>query len=478
MAKFQLLFTPNPNVLMSDPAVSVFSRRRFLNASGGALFAPAIITAATTLRAQQKVDSNETLRVGLIGCGGRGTGAAAQALTADYNTKLVAVADAFDTQIESSIKNLSTQFPDRVDVKPEMRFTGLDAFKKLLATDVDVVLLATPPGFRPQHLTAAVESGKHIFCEKPMAVDAAGYHVAMAAVRKAQEKKINLVAGFCWRYSASRIEAYKRVHGGDIGEIRDIYASYHTGPVKPMPEASSRPAGMGDTEWQIRNWYNFSWLSGDSIVEQAVHSIDKVVWAMRDTPPVSCIASGGRQIPAEGGNIFDHFNVTYTWEGGVLCHFGSRQQRGTHSEVIDVVSGTKGRLVLGKGQYPYIEGEKRWRHREDERQMHQAEHDALFAAIRKGEVINNGDRMMLSSLVAVMGREAAYTGQKIAWKDDSPPPAPAPAGKDKEAKKDKAPERVALAMMSSKQDLAPDHLRFGDKFKPSPMPMPGVTKFA
>ena len=459
---------------MSDPAVSAFSRRRFLNASGGALLAPAIITASSSLRAQQKVDSNETLRVGLIGCGGRGTGAAAQALTADYNTKLVAVADAFDTQIDSSIKNLSTQFPDRVDVSPEMRFTGLDAFKKLLATDVDVVLLATPPGFRPEHLTAAVESGKHIFCEKPMAVDAAGYHVAMAAVRKAKEKNINLVAGFCWRYSASRIEAYKRVHAGDIGDISSIFASYYTGPVKLMPPADARPAGMADVEWQIRNWYNFSWLSGDSIVEQAVHSIDKIVWAMKDTPPVSCVATGGRQIPSEGGNIFDHFHIAYEWEGGTLCHLGSRQQRGTHSEVIDVVHGTKGKLVLGRGPFPFIEGEKRWRHREGERQMHQAEHDALFAAIRAGEVINNGDRMMLSTLVAIMGREAAYTGQKLAWKDDAPPPAPAA----KDGKKDKAPERIALAMMSSKQDLAPDGLQFGDSFQPTPMPMPGVTKFA
>jgi predicted dehydrogenase len=191
---------------MSDPAVSVFSRRRFLNASGGALLTPAILTAAGTLHAQQKADSNETLKIGLIGCGGRGTGAAAQALGADYNSKIVAMADAFDTQIESSIKNLSTQFPDRVDVKPDKKFTGLDAYQKLIDCGVDVVLLATPPGFRPLHLTAAVEAGKHIFCEKPMAVDAAGYRVAQAAVEKAKQKKINLVAGFCWRYNTSRIE--------------------------------------------------------------------------------------------------------------------------------------------------------------------------------------------------------------------------------------------------------------------------------
>ena len=287
-------------------------RRQFLQTT-------AILTAAGTLRAQQKADSNETLRIGLIGCGGRGTGAAAQALRADYNAKLVAMADAFDTQIENSIKNLSTQFPDRVDVKPDKKFTGLDAYQKLIDCGVDVVLLATPPGFRPLHLTAAVEAGKHIFCEKPMAVDAAGYRVAQAAVEKAKQKKLNLVAGFCWRYATSRIEAYKRLHDGQIGDITSILATYYAGPVKPMPPASGRPAGMGDVEWQVRNWYNFSWLSGDSLVEQAVHSLDKICWAMKDKPPVSVIATGGRQIPNEGGNIFDHFHAAFEWEGGILA---------------------------------------------------------------------------------------------------------------------------------------------------------------
>jgi predicted dehydrogenase len=463
---------------MSDPAVSLFSRRRFLNASGGTLLAPAVITAATSLSAQQKADSNETLKIGLIGCGGRGTGAAAQALGADYNAKIVAMADAFDTQIENSIKNLSTQFPDRVDVKPDKKFTGLDAYQKLIDSGVDVVLLASPPGYRPQHLTAAVEAGKHIFCEKPMAVDAAGYRVAQAAVEKAKQKKLNLVAGFCWRYSTSRIECYKRLHDGQIGDISSIVATYYAGPVKPMPPAAGRPAGMGDVEWQVRNWYNFSWLSGDSIVEQAVHSLDKICWAMKDRPPVSVIATGGRQRPAEDGNIYDHFHCAYEWEGGTICHLTNRQITGCHNEVIDNILGTKGRLVIGKGSAPFIEGEKRWRWRGEEKNMYDLEHQALFNAIRSGEVVNDGDRMMSSTLIAIMGREAAYTGQKLAWKDDSPPPAPEAEGKGKTPKKDKAPERVALAMLSSKQDLAPDNLQYGDKFDPGPLPQPGVTKFA
>ncbi|HYF35361.1 MAG TPA: Gfo/Idh/MocA family oxidoreductase, partial [Prosthecobacter sp.] len=280
---------------------TLLSRRSFVQTSGSAFLAPAIITAAGTLRAEQKADSNETLRVGLIGCGGRGTGAASQALGADYNTKLVAMADIDTKQIDGSIASLTQKFPDRVDIKEDKKFVGLDAYQKLIDSGVDVVLLATPPGFRPQHLTAAVDAGKHIFCEKPMAVDSVGYHVAMAAVNKAKEKKLNLVAGFCWRYSTSRQEAFKRLFDGQIGKISSIYGTYYTGPVKPMPPASGRAAGMSDVEWQLRNWYNFSWLSGDSLVEQAVHSVDKICWAMGDKPPMNCIGTGGRQVAAEDG---------------------------------------------------------------------------------------------------------------------------------------------------------------------------------
>jgi predicted dehydrogenase len=430
------------------PTDSTLSRRHFVQTGSGAVLAPVIITAATTLRAQQKADSNETLRVGLIGCGGRGTGAASQALGADYNAKLVAMADIDVQQIEGSIKNLATKFPDRVDVKDDMKFTGLDAYQKLLAAGVDVVLLATPPGFRPLHLTAAVEAGKHIFCEKPMAVDTVGYHMAMAAVKKAKEKKLSLVAGFCWRYSTSRKEAFDRILNGAIGQISSLFHTYYTGPVKPMPAASGRPAGMSDVEWQVRNWYNFSWLSGDSIVEQAVHSIDKMCWAMGDKPPVSCIGTGGRQVAAEDGNIYDHFHSVYEWSNGVLGHFGSRQIKGCQGHNQDVIRGDKGALTIGKGAAPFIDGPKRWRFRGEEKNMYDLEHEAFFQSIRKGAALNDGDRMMLSSLVGIMGREAAYTGQMITWQQ----------------------------MLDSTQDLAPDTLKWGDSFKPTPMPIPGVTK--
>lgn len=462
---------------------SPLSRRSFLRTSGGAaIAAPAVITAATTLRAQQKADSSETLKIGLIGCGGRGTGAAANALGADYNSHLVAVADAFETQADASIAGLSAKFADRVKVAPEKKFIGLDAYQKLLASDVDVVILATPPGFRPLHLTAAVEAGKNIFCEKPMAVDATGYRMAMEAVRKSKEKKLNLVAGFCWRYATSRIEAFKRVQDGAIGPILSVFSTYYTGPVKPMQPASGRPAGMGDVEWQMKNWYNFSWLCGDSIVEQAVHSIDKVVWAMGDKPPLSCIATGGRQIPSEGGNIFDHFHAAYEWDGGVIAHLGCRQITGCQGDNSDYFTGPKGRLII-KSNGPVIDGEQRWRFRGEEKSMYDLEHDAFFAAIRKGDIINNGDRMMLSTLVAIMGREAAYTGQRVVW--DAPPSGAAAPGADiappsrGDKKKAAAGEKSSgtTAITQSQQDLAPDTLKFADAFDPGPVPRPGVTKF-
>ncbi len=424
---------------------SILTRRQFAQTTGAA----AILTTASTLRAQQKADSSETLRIGLVGCGGRGTGAASQALGADYNAKIVAMADVDEKQIEGSISSLSQKYPDRVDVKPDKKFIGLDAYQKLIDSGVDVVLLASPPGFRPLHLMAAVDAGKHIFAEKPMAVDTIGYHLAMAAVKKAAEKKVNIVAGYCWRYSTSRKEAFSRLHEGQIGDVTSILATYHTGPVKPMPPASGRPAGMSDVEWQVRNWYNFSWLSGDSIVEQAVHSVDKLCWAMGDKPPLSCIATGGRQIPAEDGNIFDHFHAAYEWGNGIYCHLANRQIKGCQGHNQDIIRGEKGALIIGKGAAPFIDGPKRWRFKGEDKNMYDLEHEALFNAIRKGEVINDGDRMMLSTLVGIMGREAAYTGQLLTWQQ----------------------------MLDCTQDLAPDTLKWGDSFKPTSMPMPGVTKF-
>ena len=430
---------------MTPPASPPLKRRHFLTRSG-ALLTP--VAFPFILRGASGADAKnaDTLKIGLVGCGGRGTGAASQALSADYNVTLHAVADAFADKAEKAVKMLGDKFANRVDVPQERQFTGLEAYQKVIDCCV-VVLLASPPGFRPHHLKAAVDAGKHIFCEKPMAVDSAGYRVALAAIEKSKERKLCVVAGFCWRRDAARREAFKRLHDGQIGDVTSILATYHTGPVKPMPEASARQPGWSDVEWQIRNWYNFSWLSGDGLVEQAVHSVDKLGWAMRDKDPIACVATGGRQIPAHGGNIFDHFHVAYEYENNVFCHLASRQITGCYNENADTIRGTKGALLI-RGNGVMIDGEQRWRYREkdSDKDMYQVEHDELFATIRKGEVVNDGDWMLHSTMLGIMGRMAAYTGKKITWAD----------------------------AIKSPEDLAPEEtLKWSDKFEPTPLPRPG-----
>src|SRR6266446_173757 len=318
---------------MNTPVNTLSSRRDFLKTSalvGGALAAPAILP--SKLFADQKTD---TLKVGLIGCGGRGSGAAGQALNADKNVVLTAMGDAFESQLQNSLKSLQKDHGDRVKVTPETSFVGLDAYQKVINSGVDVVLLATPPGFRPMHLKAAISAGKHVFCEKPMATEASGVRSVLESAKMAKEKNLSLVAGFCWRYDAPRREFYKRIHDGAIGEIRAVYATYYTGPVKPMPPPSSRPASMGDLEWQLRNWYNFVWLSGDGYVEQACHSVDKVAWALKDQPPLKAVAVGGRQTPNNQGDIFDQMFVVYEFANDVCAFLGQRQIANCYSENAD-----------------------------------------------------------------------------------------------------------------------------------------------
>ncbi|HEX6545900.1 MAG TPA: Gfo/Idh/MocA family oxidoreductase, partial [Bryobacteraceae bacterium] len=234
---------------------------------------PAIISAQTVTKA---------IKVGLVGCGGRGTGAASQALHADDYAELTAVADIAQSQIDHSLGTLKriSKIADRVKVEKENQFLGLDAYQKVLDSGIDVVILTTPPGFRPTMLAASVAANKHIFAEKPVATDAPGVRSALESAEKAQQKNLSLVAGFCWRYNSMIEETVKQIRDGAIGRVVSYYATYYTNPVKPMPPASERPAGMSDVEWQIRNWYNFVYLCGDSLVEQAVHSADKIAWLM------------------------------------------------------------------------------------------------------------------------------------------------------------------------------------------------------
>jgi predicted dehydrogenase len=434
---------------MSNDQPPPVSRRDFLKASSTAALATSVAGPLILTSRSSGASPGDTLKVGLVGCGGRGTGAAAQALQADTNVELTAMGDVFESQLKGSLNTLRNQFKEsKIKVTPETSFTGLDAYRKVIDSGVDVVLLASPPGFRPVHFQYAVEAGKHIFCEKPMATDAVGVRSIMKSVELSKQKKLAVVAGFCWRYDLARRAFYEQVLQGTLGEIRGIYATYLTSPVKPMPPADKRPAGMADMEWQIRNWYNFVWLSGDGLVEQAIHSIDKIAWAMRDEPPVKCTAVGGRASPAHGGNIYDHIEVNYEFADGVRAFMAQRQIGGCYGENNDYILGSKGYGYINS-RGVYITGENRWKYSGPKPDMYQVEHNELFESIRAGKPINNGDRMARSTLMGIMGRMAAYTGAEVTW--------------------DMA--------MNSKEQLVPDKVGLDLAFEAPPMAIPGKTPF-
>ncbi|MGB0583233.1 MAG: Gfo/Idh/MocA family protein, partial [Limisphaerales bacterium] len=365
-------------------------RRTFLKSSSSAVAAGALASQVAFPSVTFGKPNDNKLKLGLIGCGGRGTGAARQALKADSNIELTAMADAFPEKIEGSLKNISKSVEDtKIKLKNSHKFIGLDSYKKVLDSGVDVVILTTPPGFRPAHLVEAVKAGKHVFTEKPMATDAPGVRLVREAVEISKKKNLAMVAGFCWRYQYARKELFKRIHDGEIGEVRSGYGTYLTNPVKPMPPAEKRPAVISDLEWQVRNWYNFNWLSGDGLVEQAIHTVDWVGWLMKDKPPEYCTAVGGRQIPAHGGNIFDHIEVNYVWKNEARGAVSQRQTTGCHNENRFYVLGTEGEAFISN--QIYIKGKNPWRYRGPNNDMYQTEHNEMFASIREGNVINNGD---------------------------------------------------------------------------------------
>jgi predicted dehydrogenase len=374
-------------------------------------------------------------------------------LQADAHVILTALGDVFPEPVERSLKTLrgTAALADRVQVPPERCFTGLDAYEKVIASGVDVVLLTAPPGFRPAHLAAAVAAGKHVFAEKPMAVDAPGVRSVLASAAVAREKRLALGAGFCYRYNAGVRAFMAQIHTGAIGEIRAIHTTYNTGGVWSKP----RQAGWGDLEWQLRNWYYFTWLSGDHIVEQAVHNLDKMSWLMRDVPPVSCMAIGGRQVrtAAEFGHIYDHFGVVYDYPNDVRAFHFCRQQSATAADNSDHVWGTDGvgHIVRAFTGPFVIRGQTNWRFRDEKpRDMYQTEHDELFASIRSGQPINDGEWMAHSTLLAIMGRMAAYTGQVVTWEQ----------------------------ALNSEEKLGPEALAWDASIPVPPVALPGVTQFA
>lgn len=422
------------------------SRRKFLAATAGTA---ALASFPNILRAQGPVN-NETLKIGLIGCGGRGTGAASQALTADPNVKLWAIGDAFESQIGVALNELKS-FGGKLDVPAERQFSGLDAYQKVIASGVDVVLLTTPPGFRPLHLRAAVEAGKHVFAEKPMAVDMAGLKSVLESAKIAKAKGSTIQHGFCWRYSPNTREGFGKLLAGELGRVISVYGTYMGGVPKPATNIDQRNPAWGDVEWQLRNWMAHEWLSAGPLLEQGIHTVDKVGWAMGDVTPIAARGSGGRCQRADDGNVWDHYDVVYEYPNGVMCHVAERQLKDTFSEVVDRVFCENGSLeapgrVLTKDKT----GKITWAYRGTPENMYQICHNEWFAAIRAGKELNTGEFMVKSTMLAMLGREAAHSGQRITWEQ----------------------------MLASDHDLAPDTMQLADKYVEAPVPIPGVYKFA
>lgn len=435
---------------MTNPARP--SRRKFLSTSAAAAAAGGVLlSTATPVHAA----GSDTLKIGLVGVGGRGSGAAIEALKADRNTKLVAVCDIFADRLESGLKGiigtaeqsdakLKTDVAARIDVKPEMKFTGFDGYKQVIDSGVDVVLLCTTPGFRPLHLAYAVEKQKHIFMEKPHATDVAGLKSVLESVKKQKENKKSLVSGFTYRYHAPKRETMKRVLDGAIGEVQVVYGTYLTG---DLWHRGSSPK-WSQMEQQIRNWYYYTWLSGDFIVEQNIHTIDKAAWLMGGALPVSANGSGGRQSRTDDkyGNIWDNFSVVFEYANGAKVFNQCRQVSGCLTEQQDLAYGTKGKCDL-KAHAIVADG-KTWQTKDVPlSEAYQTEHDELFASIRKGEPINDGEVSAHTTLMSILGREAAYTGKRIKWDE----------------------------LLASNQKLTPDQYEFGDIAMPD-VPVPGQYK--
>jgi len=419
------------------------NRREFIKSSAAAaIAAPFILTSS----ARGQDSPGDTLRIGLVGCGGRGSGAAAQALSADKNVALVAVGDAFEDQIKRGLTGLQKTHPEKVKVEPEKCFAGLDAYKKVIESGVDVVILASPPGFRPMHLQAAIEAGKHVFAEKPMAVDAPGVRMVLAAAEEAKKKNLSLVSGFCWRSHYPKRATFRKVLDGAVGQIQSVYSTYNAGPVK---DHINRNPDWTPMQTQVRNWYQFTWLSGDHIVEQAVHSLDMMSWAMGDVPPTRITGHGGRQVRTYLGNIYDHFGIVYEYENGAKGFHFCRQIPGCSNDYAVSIAGNKGRCLVDCSRGIHrITGDESWNYEGDKNDMYQTEHDEMFAGIRTGKPMNHGSWMAQSTMLAIAGRMAAYTGQTITWEQ----------------------------AMKSQESLMPADLSWDAPIDVPPIAMPGKTQ--
>ncbi len=397
---------------MKHPATSLSTttttRRKFLKTS--ALLAGGALAGPLPLERAIHAAGSGAIRIGLIGCGGRGTGAAVNAMNAGKDVRLVAMADVFRDRLETSRKRLKAGKPDQVAVNESRCFVGFDAYHDLIESGVDVVLIAAASHFHPEMLKACVDAGKHVFCEKPHGIDVPGLRISMAASEEAKKKGLSLVSGLCWRYDPGVRETMKRVLDGAIGEIVAIQENYVGGPYI----IRDRQPGWSEMEYQMRNWYHFNWLSGDQTAQQLIHSLDKASWAMGDKPPVTAWGMGGRQVCVGPtyGDQYDHQTVVFEYPNGVRVFGLTRDMPECYNDTSDFIMGTKGRCDLLNYR---IEGENPWRYEGPKGNMYDVEQQELFDSIRSGKPVNNGAYMCLSTMLAIVAQMAVYSGQIVPW---------------------------------------------------------------
>ncbi|MDX1479474.1 MAG: Gfo/Idh/MocA family oxidoreductase [Saprospiraceae bacterium] len=429
------------------------SRRNFCRTT--ALATGGLMTSPLAISAMGRVHENNTLRLAVVGCGGRGAGAAVQALNADPQVELVAMADAFIDRLEGSLAAITEHFGGEktIHVPEERRFVGFDAYRKAIDL-ADVVILATPPGFRPVHFSYAIDQGKHVFMEKPVATDAPGVRKVLAAAKRAKAQRLNVVVGLQRHYENKYLALHRQVKDGAIGQIRSGQVYWNDAGVW----VRKRQPGQSEMEYQMRNWYYFNWLCGDHILEQHIHNIDVANWFIGGYP-VSAQGMGGREVRKgpDHGEIFDHHFVEFTYANGAVIASQCRHQSGTYARVDEVFQGTKGSLVTGKAEIRDLDGSVTFSHPDTDwgtENPYQIEHDRLFAAIRNGDVISDAENGARSTLTAIMGRMATYSGKVITWDD----------------------------AMNAQQQLVPDVVTW-DTTPPTvpdasghyPIPVPGVT---
>jgi len=423
------------------------TRRDFLKRSA----AGAVALSGVSIARGAHAAGGETIKIGMIGCGGRCTGAAAQSMKAGPYVKLVAMCDIFESRLQASLSNLAKQYPKQVAVDDDHRFVGFDGYQKVIDS-VDVVLIACASKFHPMYAEAAIKAGKHVFVEKPHGIDPVGVRRMRAVCELAKQKGLSIVSGLQSRFHAGWQETVKRIHDGAIGDIVAVQSMFLRGPYRLV----TRDPKLTEIQYQFSNWYHFCWLSGDDVPQSLVHNVDRVSWIMKEEMPKWAFGLAGRSssFGEVYGDMFDHHTVVYEYESGARLYALCRTQKNCYNNSSDIIMGTKGTCYLRRCR---IEGETNWRYEGPQNNPYDAEQKALVDSVRNGKPINSGYHMVGSTMIGVLGQIACYSGKETTWE----------AVCNSDLQFGPPPEK-------SNFDIQPPTLP--DETGNYPLPMPGITK--